>query len=90
LEFCIQCTKIGAVFYGCGTWSLTLWEEHRLKVIQNRALRRTFGPKRGEIIGGSKNLYNEELHNLYFSLSVIRKLRSRRMMWAGHVARMRK
>jgi hypothetical protein len=49
-----------------------LREEHRLRVSENRALRRIFGPKRGEVIGGWRNLHNEELHNLYSSQSIIR------------------
>jgi hypothetical protein len=76
------------VVYGCETWSLTLREEHRLKVFENRALRRIFGPKRDEVTGGWRKLHNEELHNLYSSPSIIRMIRLRRMIWAGHVARM--
>jgi hypothetical protein len=53
------------VLYGCETWSLTLREEHKLKVFENRLLRRIFGPKRDEVTGGGKKLHNEELHNLY-------------------------
>jgi hypothetical protein len=51
------------VLYGCETWSLTLKEEHRLRVFENRVLRRIFGPKRDEVIGGWRKLHNEELHN---------------------------
>jgi hypothetical protein len=51
--------------YGCETWSLTLREEHRLRVFENRVLRRIFGPKRDEVTGGCRKLHNEELHNLY-------------------------
>jgi hypothetical protein len=72
---------LSVVLYGCETWSLTLREEHRLRVFENRVLRRIFGPKR--------KLYNEELHNLYSSPSEIRIIKSRRMRCAGHVARMR-
>jgi hypothetical protein len=57
-------------------------------VFENRALRRIFGPKRDEVIGGWRKLHNEELHNLYCSPSIIRIIKSRRMRWAGHVARM--
>jgi hypothetical protein len=78
------------VLYGCGTWSLTLREEHILRVFGNRVLRRIFGQKRDEIIGGSGKLHNEELHNLYSSLSIIRIIKSMRMRWAGHVACMEK
>jgi hypothetical protein len=51
-------------------------------------LRRIFGPKRDEVTGGWRKLHNEELHNFYFSPSIIRMIKSRRMGWAGHVARM--
>jgi hypothetical protein len=76
------------VLYGCETWSLTLREEHRLRVFENRVLRRIFGHKRNEETGGWTKLHNEELHNLYSSPSIIRIIRSRKMRWAGHVARM--
>jgi hypothetical protein len=69
-------------------WSLTVREEHKLRVFENRVLRRIFGPKRDGVTGGWRKLYNEELHNIYFSLSIIRIIQSRRMRWAGHVARM--
>jgi hypothetical protein len=52
------------VLYGCGTWSLTLKEEHRLRVFENRMLRRIFGPKRDKVTEGWRKLYNEDLHNL--------------------------
>jgi hypothetical protein len=61
-------------------------EEHRLRVFENRVLRRIFGPKRDEVIGGQRKLHNEELHDLYCSPSIIRIIKSRRMRWAGHVA----
>jgi hypothetical protein len=67
---------------------LTLREEHRLRVFENRVLRRMFGPKRDEVTGGWRKLHNEELHNLYSSPSIIRMIKSRRMRWIGHVARM--
>jgi hypothetical protein len=51
------------VLYGCGTWSLTLREEHRLRVFENRVLRRIFGPKRDEVIGGWRKLHIDEFHN---------------------------
>jgi hypothetical protein len=76
------------VLYGCETWSLTLREEHRLRVIESRVLRRIFGPKRDEVTGGWRKLHNEELHNLYSSSSIIRMIKSRRMRWSGHVGRM--
>jgi hypothetical protein len=76
------------VLYGCETWSLTVREEHKLSVFENRVLRRIFGPKRDGVTGGWRKLYNEELHNLYSLPSIIRIIKSRRMRWAGHVARM--
>jgi hypothetical protein len=76
------------VLYGCETWSLTLREEYRLGVLENRVLRRIFGSKRDEVIGRWRKLHNEELHNLYSSPSIIRINRSRKMRWTGHVARM--
>jgi hypothetical protein len=61
------------VLYVCETWSLTLREEHRLRVFENRVLRRIFGPKRDEVTGEWRKLHNEELHNLYSSPDIIRK-----------------
>jgi hypothetical protein len=69
------------VLYGCETWSLTLREEHRLRVFENGVLRRIFGPKRDEATGGWRKLHNKELNN------IIRMIKSRRMRWTGHVAR---
>jgi hypothetical protein len=63
--------------YGCETWSLTLRKEHRLKVFENRVLRRIFGPKRHEVTGDWRKLHNEELHNLYSSPNIIRMIKSR-------------
>jgi hypothetical protein len=77
------------VLYGCETWSLTLREEHRLRVLK-WVLRRIFGPKRDEVTGGWRKLRNKELHNLYSMSYIIRMRASRRMRWAGHVARMGK
>jgi hypothetical protein len=76
------------VLYGCETLSLTLREEHRLRVFENRVLRRIFGPRRDEVTGEWRKLHNEELHILYSSPNIIRQIKSRRMRWAGHVARM--
>jgi len=76
------------VLYGCETWSLTLREERRLRVLENRVLRRIFGPKRDEVTGEWRKLHNEELKNLYSSHNIVRVIKSRRMRWAGHVARM--
>jgi hypothetical protein len=73
------------VLYGCETWSLTLREEHRLRVFENRVRRRIFGPKRDEVTGGWRKQYNEELHGLYSSPGIVRAIKARRMRWAGHV-----
>jgi hypothetical protein len=70
-------------------WSLTLREEHRLRVFENRVLRRICGLKRDEVTGGWRKLHNEELHNLYSSLSIIRMIKSRKMKWSRHVARIK-
>jgi hypothetical protein len=67
---------------------LILREEHRLRVFENRVLRRIFGPKRDEVTGYWRKLHNEELHNMYSSPNIIRMIKSRRMRWAGHVVRM--
>jgi hypothetical protein len=76
------------VLYGCETWSLTVREEHKPRVFENRLLRRIFGPKRDGVTGGWRKLHNEELHNLYSSPSIIRTIKSRRMRLTGHVSRM--
>jgi hypothetical protein len=66
---------------------LTLREEHRLKVFENRVLKRIFGPKRDEVTGEWRKLHKEELRDFYSSPSIIRIIKSRRLRWAGHVAR---
>jgi hypothetical protein len=68
--------------------SLTLREEHRLTLFENRVLRRIFRPKRDEVTGGRRKLHDEELHGLYSSPSIIRVIKARRVRWAGYVARM--
>jgi hypothetical protein len=66
----------------------TLREGHRLRVFENRVLRRIFGPMRDEVMGDWRKLHNAELHNLYSSPDFIRQIKLRRMTWAGHVAGM--
>jgi hypothetical protein len=74
------------VLHGCETWSLTLKEEHKLRVSEKRDIR-IFGPKREED-GSWRKLHNDELHSLYSSPNIVRAIKSRRTRWAGHVARM--
>jgi hypothetical protein len=73
------------VSYGCETLCLTSREQHRLRMFENRVLRRIFGPKRAEVTGERRKLHSQELHNLYLSLDIIRQIKSRRMRWAGYV-----
>jgi hypothetical protein len=68
------------------TWLLTLREERRLKVFENKVMRRIFGPKSDEVMGNWRKLHNEELYNLCSSPSIIRMMKSRRMRWAMQVA----
>jgi hypothetical protein len=75
------------VLCGCETWSVTLREEHRLRIFENRVLRRICGRKR-EVDGSWRKLHNDELHSLYSSPNIVRATKSRRMRWAGHVAHM--
>jgi hypothetical protein len=74
------------VLYGRETWSLTLREEHRLRVFENRVLRTIFEPKRDDVTGDWRKLHNKELHKLYSSSNIIRMIKSRRMRWTGYVA----
>ena len=76
------------VLNGCETWSLTLREERRLRVSENRVLRRVFGPKRYEVTGEWRKLHKEELRDLYSLPNIVRVVKARRMRWAGLVARM--
>ncbi|KAJ4439112.1 hypothetical protein ANN_15069 [Periplaneta americana] len=82
------CTAGVFVVYGCETWTLTLREEQRLRVFENKVLRKIFGAKRDEVTGEWRKLHNAELHALYPSPDIIRNIKSRRLRWAGHVARM--
>ena len=76
------------VLYECKTWSLTLREERRLRVFENRVLRRMYGPKRDEVTGECRKLHIEELNDLYSSPNIVWVIKSRRMRWAGFVLRM--
>ena len=76
------------VLYGCETWLLTLREGRKLRVFENMVLRRIFGPRRDEVTGEWRRLHNEEPNDLYSKPNIVRVIKSRRMRWAGHVARM--
>ena len=65
-----------------------MWEERKLRVFENMVLRRIFGPRKDEVMGEWRRLHNEELNDLYSSPNIVRVIKSRRMGWAGHVARM--
>jgi hypothetical protein len=74
---------VPVVLYGCETWSVTLREEHRLRVVGNRVLRGVFGPKRGKVMGEWRKLHNRKLHNLYSSPNIIRQIKPWRMVGYG-------
>jgi hypothetical protein len=76
------------VLYGCETWSLTLREGHRLRVFENRVLRKISGPNSDKVTAVWRKLHNEDLHDLYSLPSIIIIIKSRMMRWAGHVAQM--
>jgi len=76
------------VLYGCETWSLTLREERKVRVFENKVLRKIFGCRRGEVTVEWRRLHNEELNDLYSLPNIVRVIKSRRMRWAGHVAHM--
>ena len=80
--------SLPVVLYGRETWSLTLREEHSLRVFENKILRKIFRAKRDEITGEWRKLHYAELHALYSSPNIIRNLKSRRLRWEGHTARM--
>jgi hypothetical protein len=85
LDWIYRTIILPIVLYGCKTWSLTLREELRLRLCENRVLRRQFGPKRDEVTGEWRKLHNDELNDLY-SLNLFPLIKSRRMKFAGHVA----
>jgi hypothetical protein len=76
------------ILYRCEPWSLTLRQEHRLRAFENRVLRSISGPKRDEVTGDWRKMHSGKLHNLFSTPDIIWQIRSRRMLWAGHVARM--
>ena len=76
------------ILYGYESWNTTLADEHKLRVFENKGLRKIYGPKRDEMTGEWRRLHNEELHGLYDSPDVVRIMKSRRLRWAGYVARM--
>ena len=78
-----------AVLYVYETWSLTWREERRQRVFEKRVLRRIFGPKKDEVTGEWRKVHNEELSDLYSSPNIVRVIKSKRVRWAGHVARVR-
>jgi hypothetical protein len=84
----MQTIILFVVLYVSESGSVTLREEHRLRVFENRVLRGIFGPQKEEVAGGWRRLPNEELHNLYASLNIIRVNKSWRMRWAGHILHM--
>jgi hypothetical protein len=81
--------NLPGVLYGCETWSLTLRDEHRMRVCENRVLRRIFISKRDEVTGEWRKLHSKKLCNLYTSPNIIRHIMRRRMRWVVHVAHMR-
>jgi len=85
---CDRTVILPVVPYGCETWSRTLREERRLRVFENRVLRRVFGPKRDEVTGEWRKLHNDKLRDLYSLPNIVRVIKSRKMRWARHVARM--
>jgi hypothetical protein len=83
-------TILTMVLYECETWLLTLREKCRLRVFENRVLKKVFGPKRDEVTGECRKLHNEELNDLYTLPNIVWLVKSRRMRWTRHVARMGK
>jgi len=81
---------VPVVLHRCETWSLTLRGEDGLSVFENRVLRKIFGPKRDKVSGELKRLHNKELYDLYHSPNIIWVIQTRRIKWAGHLARIGK
>jgi hypothetical protein len=81
--------NLPVVLSGCETWSLALMEEHRMRMFEIDIPRRIFGLKGDEVTGEWRKLHKQELYILYSSQNIIRQIKTRRMRWAGHVARMR-
>jgi len=79
---------LSVVLYGCETWSLILREQRKLRFFENNLLRRIFGLRRDEVTGDWRRLHNKKLNDLYCLPNIVRVIKSRRMRWAGHVARM--
>ena len=90
MYYIINIYFLSVFLYGCETWSLTMREERRLKVFENRVLRKILWPKRDEVTRELRKLHNEELNDLYCSPNIVWMIKSRRMRWVGHVARMGK
>ena len=96
LSFCLLSKKLklyrhetiilSVVLYGSETWSLTLREEHKLRMFENKVLRKIFGAMRDKITGEWRKVQNAELHALYSLPNITRNLKLRRLRWAGHVA----
>jgi len=76
------------VLFGRETWTLTLRDERRLRLFENKVLRKIFGPRKDEVTWERRKLHNEEIKNLYSSPNIFQVIKSKRMRWAGHVARM--
>ena len=79
IQLLCQCLLLHVVLNGCETWSLTLREERRLRVFENRVLRRVFGPKRDEVTGEWRKFHNEELRDFYSLPNIVRVVKSRGM-----------